>query len=52
MVVLARSDYESMKETLHLLGNPNNAKRLFDGIKEYEQGKVVTKSIEELESFE
>ncbi|MFT5860424.1 MAG: antitoxin YefM [Flavobacteriaceae bacterium] len=38
VVVLAKSDYESLKETLHLLGNPKNAQRLMDGIEEYENG--------------
>ena len=39
VVVLSKTDYESLTETLHLLGNPNNAKRLIDGLKEFEAGK-------------
>ena len=45
VVVLSKTDYESLTETLHLLGNPNNAKRLMDGIKEFEEGKGVQKDI-------
>lgn len=45
VVVLSKTDYESLTETLHLLGNPNNAKRLMDGIKEFEEGKGIQKNI-------
>jgi len=45
VVVLSKTDYESLTETLHLLGNPNNAKRLMDSIKELEEGKGVQKDI-------
>jgi antitoxin YefM len=39
VVVLSKSDYESMEETIYLLSSPKNAERLASGIKEYEQGK-------------
>ncbi len=45
VVVLSKNDYESLIETLHLLGNPNNAKRLMDSIKEFEEGKGIQKNI-------
>ena len=45
VVVLSKTDYESLTETLHLLGNPINAKRLMDSIKEFEEGKGVQKDI-------
>ena len=45
VVVLSKTDYESMMETLHLLGNPNNAKRLIDSIKELEDGKGIQKKL-------
>jgi antitoxin YefM len=45
VVVLSKTDYESMMETLHLLGNPNNAKRLIDSIKELENGKGIQKNL-------
>ena len=32
IVVLSKSDYESMQETLYLLNSPKNAERLFRGI--------------------
>ena len=38
VVVLSKTDYESLKETLHLLGSPRNADRLIKGIEEYESG--------------
>lgn len=38
VVVLSKSDYESMQETFYLLKSPNNATRLLKGLKEYEQG--------------
>ncbi len=45
VVVLSKSDYESLTETLHLLGNPTNAKRLIDGIKELEEGNGVARNL-------
>lgn len=38
VVVLSKSDYESMQETFYLLKSPANATRLFKGISEYEKG--------------
>ncbi|MFD0751061.1 type II toxin-antitoxin system Phd/YefM family antitoxin [Mucilaginibacter calamicampi] len=38
VVVLSKSDYESMEETFYLLKNPNNAARLLKGISDYNQG--------------
>lgn len=47
VVVLSKSDYQSLTETLHLLSNPNNAKRLFDSIDEFEnQGGKEKRLIE------
>ena len=45
VVVLSKTDYESLTETLHLSGNLNNAKRLMDGIKEFEEGKGLQQNI-------
>lgn len=45
VVVLSKSDYESMQETIYLLSNPKNAQRLADGIKEYEHGKGVKREL-------
>lgn len=38
LVVLSKSDYESIQETLHLLSSPKNAERLAQGIEQYNQG--------------
>ena len=38
VVVLSKSDYESMQETFYLLKSPNNALRLLKGINEYNKG--------------
>ncbi|MBL1280867.1 MAG: type II toxin-antitoxin system prevent-host-death family antitoxin [Fluviicola sp.] len=38
VVVLSKSDYESMQETLFLLSSPKNAMRLQEGIEEYKKG--------------
>jgi len=45
VVVLSKSDYESMEETLYLLSSPKNAERLAQGISEFEQGKGVKKEL-------
>lgn len=52
MVVISKSDYESMQETLHLLSSPANARRLDEGMKQYAEGKVVTRTLSELEECE
>jgi len=38
VVVLSKSDYESMEETFYLLKSPNNAARLLKGITDYNKG--------------
>lgn len=38
VVVLSKSDYESMQETFYLLQSPKNAARLLKGIEDYEKG--------------
>ncbi len=38
VVVLSKSDYEGIQETLHLLSSPKNAQRLKEAIEEYETG--------------
>lgn len=45
IVVLSRSDYESMQETLHLLSSSANAKRLFESIEEFNNGKGIEKDL-------
>ncbi|WP_373496154.1 type II toxin-antitoxin system Phd/YefM family antitoxin [Aquiflexum sp.] len=38
VVVLSKSDYESMQETFYLMKSPKNAERLLKGIEEFEKG--------------
>ena len=38
VVVLSKSDYESMEETFYLLKSPANASRLLQGIEDHEKG--------------
>ena len=45
IVVMSKSDYESMQETLYLLSSKENAKRLFKGIEEYEEGKGIERDL-------
>ncbi|PCI95505.1 MAG: type II toxin-antitoxin system prevent-host-death family antitoxin [Flavobacteriales bacterium] len=51
VVVLSQSDYNSMQESLYLLGNPNNAKFLNESIKEVGEGKTVKYSFSELKKL-
>ena len=39
VVVLSKSDYDSMLETFYLLKSPKNAQRLLEGIVEFKKGK-------------
>lgn len=45
IVVLSKSDYESMQETMYLLSSAKNMERLAIGIEEYEQGKGVKREL-------
>ena len=45
VVVLSKSDYESMQETLYLLSSSKNAQRLFRGIEEFEKGGGVKRDL-------
>ncbi len=38
VVVMSKTDYDALTETLHLLGSPKNAERLLSGIEEYKKG--------------
>ena len=38
IVVLSKTDYESMEETFYLLKSPANASRLLNSIADYEKG--------------
>lgn len=45
VVVMSKSDFDSMEETFYLLKNPANAARLLRGIEQYEAGKAVEKKL-------
>ncbi|MFY0686428.1 MAG: type II toxin-antitoxin system Phd/YefM family antitoxin [Cyclobacteriaceae bacterium] len=51
VVIIPRADYESLKETLHLLSSRANAERLHQSITDYEAGNVISKSIDELDNM-
>ena len=48
VVVLSKSDYESMEETLYLLSSEKNRTHLLESIKQAEKGEVEIVKMEEL----
>jgi len=45
IVIIPFEEYTSLKETLYLLGNKNNAKHLLESIKQIEEGKFQQREI-------
>jgi antitoxin YefM len=45
LVVMSKEDYTSLQETLYLLSNPNNSKRLKESIDQYEKGKLTRQKL-------
>jgi len=45
VVLISLDDYNSMQETLYLLGTPTNADRLRSAIAEFKSGKTVVKDL-------
>lgn len=45
VVVLSKSDYESMQETYYLMSSPKNAERLLEAIKDLDEGKCVKRDL-------
>ncbi|PSL03867.1 type II toxin-antitoxin system Phd/YefM family antitoxin [Cecembia rubra] len=45
VVVMSKTDYESMQETFYLLKSPKNAERLLRGIEEFEEGLGEEKNL-------
>ena len=45
VVMIARDDYESLIETLHLLSNPINSRRLNEALQQDRDGKYVKVNI-------
>lgn len=47
-VIISLAEYNSMIETMHLLGSQKNADRLHKSIKQMKSGKSVTKTLTNL----
>jgi antitoxin YefM len=45
VVMISLDDYNSIQETLHLLGSPTNAERLRRSIAEFKAGKASVKDL-------
>lgn len=44
-VLISLNEYNSIIETMHLLGSKKNAERLFESIEQMKKGKVVKKGL-------
>jgi antitoxin YefM len=44
-VMISLNEYNSIIETMHLLGSKKNAERLFDSIEQMKKGKIVRKGL-------
>ena len=44
-VIISLEEYNSMMETLHLLKSKKNADRLYESIRQVNEGKVVTNEL-------
>ncbi len=49
IVVIPLDEYNALKETQHLLGNPSNAKRLLESIAQLQRGETIKKTIDDLQ---
>ncbi|OLT25593.1 prevent-host-death protein [Nocardiopsis sp. CNR-923] len=47
VVLVALSEYETLKETAHLLRSPENARRLVTAIEELESGRGIERGLAE-----
>ncbi len=45
VVIVSLDDYEGLQETAYLLRSPNNARRLFESIKQIKSGKGKIKQL-------
>lgn len=45
VVVMSKSDYDSLEETYYLMKSPANAARLMKALEEYNQGKAMEKEL-------
>jgi len=51
VVMISLEDYSEMDETAYLLSSPANRKSLLKSLEDIEAGRVVTKTMEELEAM-
>lgn len=45
LVILPRAELDGLRETLHLLGTPANARRLLDGVAELDAGRGIERDL-------
>ncbi len=45
VVVVALDEYESLREALHVMSSPANARRLLDSIEELESGRGIGRDL-------
>ncbi|SQD80302.1 type II toxin-antitoxin system Phd/YefM family antitoxin [Moritella yayanosii] len=45
VVLLSASEFNAWKETMYLMANPNNSKRLLESIAQAEHGEVLNKEL-------
>lgn len=45
VVMISLEDYNGMRETLHLLGSPQNARRLRESIDQLQNGNLISREI-------
>jgi antitoxin YefM len=51
VVVMSLDDYNEMEETDYLMSTPANKAMMYKALEELNQGKIITKSTEELEKM-
>jgi len=51
VVMMSLEDFNSMRETMHLLGNPANARRLRQAVADVDAGKVTPIDPEDLDTL-
>lgn len=51
VVMMSLEEFNSLHETLYLLGSPANAAALRKGLEDIEAGRTVTVSLDELDSL-